>query len=73
MTLGFNFKTYHPDTRELNVSIAATMNPVIHKHFANFSSFLVHSPFTYSAEHTEMVLKNALEYYASIHSEASSI
>ena len=73
MTLGFNFKTYHPDTRELNVSIAATMNPVIHKHFANFSSFLVHSPFTYSAEHTEMVLKNALEYCATIHSEVSSI
>lgn len=66
-TLGFNFKTYNPETKQLALSVASTMDPILYKNFLNFSEFMIHSPYIYSHEHTCAVWKNALEYYKSSH------
>lgn len=67
ITLGFNFKTYQPDTKHSAIAAAVSTNPIIHKHFSNFCEFLIHSPYTYSSEHSAAIWKNALEYYEATH------
>lgn len=67
ITLGFNFKTWQPDTKRSAIAAAVSTNPVIHKHFSNFCEFLIHSPYTYSSGHSAAIWKNALEYYEATH------
>lgn len=69
LTLNFNFKIWNPETRNLNLSISYNRNPIIHRHFSGFTEFLTHSPYTFSAEHSNLLCLNALTYYKSVHPE----